>query len=80
MLILGEFEAALDAFEAVLRITKPGNWLYRDVQKRIVEVYRDSGRLAEYVEEQSRKRRRPNYEQALELAFLIADTLKAARG
>jgi tetratricopeptide (TPR) repeat protein len=67
---MGDDEAALDTYGKAMRYVRPGNWLYRELQQRIIGVYRRGDRLGEYVATYSKKWRRPNYDQTMILASL----------
>ena len=46
----GELDAALATYDRVLELTARGNWLRKEVEKRMVQVYRRTGRLDTLVE------------------------------
>ncbi len=67
---MGDDDAALETYDKAMKYVRPGNWLYRELQQRIIGVYRRGDRLAEYVATYSKKWRRPNYDQTMILASL----------
>lgn len=65
---MGEDTKALDTYKKAMSYVKPGNWLYREVQQRIIGVYRRADKLQEFVDDRIKTWRRPNYDQAMMLA------------
>ncbi|MEM1350334.1 MAG: tetratricopeptide repeat protein, partial [Myxococcota bacterium] len=67
---MGDEERAISAYKKAMSYVRPGNWLYREVQQRIIGVYRRTERLEEYLAKVSKRWRRPNFDQAMLLASL----------
>ena len=65
---MGEDKEAIATYEKAMRYVRPGNWLYRELQQRVIGVYRRADRLEEYLEQKEKQWRRPNYDQAMLLA------------
>ena len=68
---MGDDDKALATYRKAQGYVKSSNWLYRELEQRIIGVYRRTDRLAEYAEDKAKKWRRPNYDQAMILAALF---------
>ncbi|MBA2660865.1 MAG: tetratricopeptide repeat protein [Bradymonadaceae bacterium] len=47
---MGQDDKALDTYRQVTRLVRDGSWLSREVQGRVVNIYRRQDRLNEYIE------------------------------
>ncbi|MEZ5966498.1 MAG: tetratricopeptide repeat protein [Planctomycetota bacterium] len=47
----GDLPAAMTAYQRVLELTDRGNWLRKEVEGRLVQIYRRTGRLPELVQQ-----------------------------
>ena len=68
---MGDDEKALETYKKAQSYVKSSNWLYREVEQRIIGVYRRSDRLSEYVDAKVKRWRSPSYDQAMILAALF---------
>ena len=68
---MGEDDKALATYRKAQGYVKSSNWLYRELEQRIIGVYRRTDRLQEYAEDKAKKWRSPNYDQAMILAALF---------
>lgn len=67
---MGSDNEALETYRKAMGYVKAGNWLYRELQQRIIGVYRRSDKLSEFVADRIKKWRSPNYDQAMMLASI----------
>ncbi len=85
-MLMGLTDEAVETYRRAMRMVEPGYWLYRELQLRIVEVYRRADRLDEYVAELEQAQRSPSYEDLMLLASLYDelgrddDAIEALRG
>ena len=68
---MGEDDKALATYRKAQGYVKSSNWLYRELEQRIIGVYRRTDRLQEYAEDKAKKWRSPSYDQAMILAALF---------
>ncbi len=69
--LMGDYEKALETYKKAQSYVKSNNWLYREVEQRIIGVYRRMDKLIEYASEREKQWRSPNYDQAMMLANLF---------
>lgn len=67
---MGRVDEAVEAYEQAMRLVEPGYWLYRELQQRIIEVYRQDDRLEEYVAQLEQGRRATSFDDLMLLASL----------
>lgn len=67
---MGKDDEAIDTYERAMKLVRSSNWLHRELEQRIVGVYRRTDRLAELVAQYEKKWSRPNYDQAMLLGQL----------
>jgi tetratricopeptide (TPR) repeat protein len=65
---MGRDDDALNMYRQGLRLVTASNWLYRDLQSKIVGVYRRTDRLDEFLKGEAASWRNPTYDQAMLLA------------
>ena len=65
---MGDDERALATYDKAMSSIREGNWLHREIEARIANLYRRSDRLPEYLAERSKRWRNPSYDQAMILA------------
>ncbi|CAN0286416.1 unnamed protein product, partial [Laminaria digitata] len=68
---MGEDDKAIQTYKKAQSYVKSSNWLYREVEQRIIGVYRRTDRLSEYATTKEKAWRRPSYDQAMILAGLF---------
>ncbi len=66
--LMGDDEQALKTYQQAMRDVRSTNWLYRELEQRILGVYRRGDKLAQYAEERSKAWRSPSFDQAMLLA------------
>ena len=71
--LTGDQEKALEAYKKAQSFVKPDNWLYREVEQRVIGLYRRTDKLREYAEAREASWKRPNYDQAMTLAGLFEE-------
>lgn len=67
---MGDDEKALQTYAKAQSYVRSDNWLYREVEQRVIGVYRRLDRLEEYVEQKSKQWRSPSFDQAMMLASI----------
>lgn len=67
---MGDDEKALQTYAKAQSYVRSDNWLYREVEQRIIGVYRRLDRLEEYLEQKSKQWRSPSFDQAMMLASI----------
>lgn len=73
----GDLDAALTTYRKVLELTGRGNWLRKEVEKRVVQIYRRTGRVEELVAQlQQQAEESPD---DLAISELLADVLLEMR-
>jgi tetratricopeptide (TPR) repeat protein len=71
---MGRSDDAIAQYERAMAMVQPGYWLYRELQQRIIDVYRSEGRLHEYVDILAERWANPSAEQLLTLASLYDES------
>lgn len=69
--MMGDNDTALLTYKKAQKLVKSSNWLYREVEQRVIGVYRRTDRLKEYAEAREKSWKRPSYDQAMMLAGLF---------
>jgi tetratricopeptide (TPR) repeat protein len=69
--LMGRTDEAVERYRQAMALVQPGYWLYREALQRLVDAYRQAGRLPEIVEELEAQWSRPDLAQALILADLF---------
>lgn len=69
--LMGDYDKALETYKKAQSYVTVSNWLYREVEQRIIGVYRRMDKLLEYAEEREKNWSRPSYDQAMLLANLF---------
>lgn len=83
--LMGQGEAALQRYRSAMALVDEGYWLQRELEQRVIAVYREEDRLAELVAEFEAQWRRPTTRRWMLLASLYdelgrdADALNAYR-
>lgn len=67
---MGRSAEALKLYEQAMGLMRLGNWLYSELQQRVIGAYRNMDKLDELLADLSEKWRAPNFEQAMILADL----------
>ena len=67
---MGDEERALKTYAQAMTLVRPDNWLHRELDQRILGVYRRSDRLQEYLEQKLKAWANPTYDQAMTLASI----------
>jgi cellulose synthase operon protein C len=65
---MGKDAEALDVYRQGLKLVTSSNWLYRELQQRIIGVYRRTDRLQEFLDKEAAGWRSLSYDQAMMLA------------
>ena len=68
--LMGQGEDALARYQRAMRLVDEGYWLQRELEQRVIAVYRQEDRLPELLAEYEERWSRPNTRQALLLAGL----------
>lgn len=71
---MGRSDDAVAQYERGMAMVQPGYWLHRELQQRIIDVYRSEGRLHEYVDILAERWSNPSAEQLLTLASLYDES------
>lgn len=69
----GRIDDALGQYEAAMRLVEPGYWLYRELERRVVDAYRADGRLADWLDTQRDGGRATSQDQLVFLASLYEE-------
>lgn len=67
---MGQDDKAIETYEKAMKLMKESNWLHRELQQRIVGVYRRTDRLGEFVTDLEKKWKKPDYDEAMLLGTL----------
>jgi tetratricopeptide (TPR) repeat protein len=65
---MGKDDEALEQYRQGLKLVTSSNWLYRELQQRIIGVYRRTDRLQEFLDKEAANWRSLSYDQAMMLA------------
>ena len=71
--MLGNSEEALKTYKKGQSYVATNNWLYREIERRIVSLYRREDRLKEYVDAKRESWKNPDYDEAMLLGELVME-------
>lgn len=67
---MGDDAKALETYAKAQSYVRSDNWLYREVEQRIIGVYRRMDKLDEYLEQRASRWKNPGFDEAMILAGL----------
>lgn len=69
----GDWDGAVETYEEVLQSVQADHWLAREVRTKLVDIFRQSGRLAEFIETYGSRWRRGDRAQQMAVADVYTE-------